>query len=295
MRIGWVGLGAMGRPMAANLARDHDVVVWNRTGSVAAAHAAEHGTVVATDLGELADVDVVCSCLPTTVEVTAVATRLAGHLASGTLWIDCTSGDPVASRELAVVLAEHGVVYVDAPVSGGTDGAAAATLTIMVGAADEDTAARATDVLRSCGTTIVHVGPVGAGHAVKAINNTLLAVNLWAAGEGLAALAGQGVDPALALEVINGSSGRSNATENLIPARVLTGTFPNTFALPLLAKDARLGTGVVESSGTPAPVLRLVTDLVGVAAGELGDVDHTAVIRLVERWAGRELRAGGGA
>lgn len=294
MRIGWLGLGAMGRPMAANLARDHDVVVWNRTGAVAERHAAEHGTTAIADLVGLAGVDVVLSCLPTTAEVDDVATRAEEHLTAGTLWIDCTSGDPQASRDLATRLAERGVVYVDAPVSGGTDGAAAGTLTIMLGAADEDTAARATEVLRSCGTTIVHVGPVGAGHAVKAINNTLLAANLWAAGEGLAALAGQGVDPALALAVINGSSGRSNATENLIPARVLTGEFPNTFALPLLAKDARLGAAVVDSSGTPAPVLRLVRDLVAIAAGELGDVDHTAVLRLIERWTGRELRAGGG-
>lgn len=291
MRVAWLGLGAMGRPMAANLAGVHETLVWNRTADVAAAHAEEHGTTALSDLADLAGtgVDAVLSCLPTTVEVVDVAEAAVEHLEPGTLWIDCTSGDPTASRHLADALAERGVAYLDAPVSGGTDGAAAGTLTIMLGAPDEEHADRARRVLEPCAGKLVHVGPVGAGHAVKAVNNTLLAANLWAAGEGLAALVGQGVDPALALEVINASSGRSNATENLIPQRVVSREFPNTFALPLLAKDARLGADVVAASGTPAPVLKLVRDLAQLAAVDLGDVDHTAMLRLLERWSGTTI------
>jgi 3-hydroxyisobutyrate dehydrogenase len=289
MQVAWLGLGAMGRPMAANLAEAHDTRVWNRTAGVAEEHAAAHATTALSGLDGLVGVDAVLSCLPTTTEVVEVVRAAVGHLAPGTLWIDCTSGDPAASRELALELAEAGVAYLDAPVSGGTDGAEAGTLTIMLGAPDDEHAEQARTVLGPCASRIVHVGPVGSGHAVKAVNNTLLAANLWAAGEGLVALASLGVDPALALEVINGSSGRSFATERLIPERVVTRAFPNTFALPLLAKDTRLGLDVVADAGTPAPALRLVRDLAQLAAGDLGDVDHSALLRLLERWAGRDI------
>lgn len=287
--IGFIGLGAMGRPMAANLAAVAPTTVWNRTRAVAVDHAAEHGTSVAHAVTDLADAEVVVTCLPTTAEVEQVAGVLAPHLAPGTVWIDHTSGDPEASRTLAAELGDRGIAYLDAPVSGGTDGAAAGTLTVMVGG----DAAVVGDVrwcLDAVGERIVHVGPIGAGHATKAVNNALLAANLWAAGEGLAALTAAGVQASVALEVINGSSGRSNATERLLPERVVTREFPNTFALPLLAKDVRLAGQVLRSSGVDGAVLALVERLTDAAAHELGpDVDHTALVRIIERDAGVEL------
>lgn len=289
MIVGWIGLGAMGRPVAAHLAERFDTVVWNRTGEVASRHAAAHGSRAVDDLAGLREAEVVFSCLPTTREVADVAARLAPHLRPGTTWVDCTSGDPAPSRALAAELAEQDVDYLDAPVSGGTDGAAAGTLTVMVGGPAE-ALERARPAIETFAGRIVHVGPVGAGHAVKAVNNTLLAVNLWAAGEGLAALAGHGVDAATALEVINTSSGRSNASENLIPQRVVTREFPVTFTLALLAKDVGVGMRVLDGAGAPAPVLRAVHELYRVAVGELGgEVDHTAALQLLERWAGTEI------
>ena len=145
-------------------------------------------------------------------------------------------------------------------------------------------------VLEAVAATIVHVGPIGAGHAVKAVNNTLLAANLWLAAEGLTALARQGVAPRAALEVINGSSGRSFPSQVLLPERVVTREFPVTFALGLLAKDAGIGQAVLDDAGVPAPLLRQVVGLYRLAASELGgDVDHSAAVQLVERWAGVEL------
>lgn len=288
MQLAWIGLGAMGRPMAANLATRFDTLVHNRTGSVAEAHAVRHGA-TAVPLEDVVGADVVLTCLPTTAEVAATVDRVRDQLRGGTVWVDCTSGDPAASRVVADDLAEVGVAYLDAPVSGGTDGAAAGTLTMMVGG-DADVLERVRAPLAAMATTIVHVGPVGAGHAVKAVNNTLLAANLWLASEGLTALARQEVSPAAALEVINGSSGRSFPTERLLPERVLTREFPVTFALGLLAKDCGIGTSVLDDAGVPAPLLRQVPGLLRLAATQLGpDVDHSAVARLVEDWAGTEL------
>lgn len=288
MKLAWIGLGAMGRPMAANLAAAFETLVWNRTGSVAEEHATVHGT-TAVDLGHTASADVIFTCLPTTAEVADIAGRLEDDLRDGTVWVDCTSGDPAPSRGLANRLAELGVTYLDAPVSGGTDGAEAGSLTMMVGG-DADALERVRPALETMTSRIVRVGPVGAGHATKAVNNTLLAANLWMAGEGLAALTRLGVDPSRALEVINGSSGRSFASERLIPERVVTREFPVTFALGLLAKDTGIGAGVLDDAGVPAPAMRQMVELIRIAAREIGsDVDHSAAVRLIERWAGQEI------
>lgn len=287
--VGFLGLGAMGAPMAAHLAAARRTLVWNRTTSVAEAHAAAHGS-REVPLEGIAEADVLVSCLSRTVDVVDVARRLAADLRPGTVWVDCTSGDPEPSRVLAARLAEHGVTYLDAPVSGGTNGAEAGTLTVMVGG-DADTLERVRPVIDAFAGRVVHVGPIGAGHAVKAVNNTLLAANLWAAGEGLVALASAGVPAATALEVINASSGRSFASEVLIPERVVTRQFPVTFTLGLLAKDVGIARGVLDAAGSPAPVLRQVAELLAVAVRELGpEVDHTAALQLVERWAGTEIR-----
>jgi 3-hydroxyisobutyrate dehydrogenase len=120
----------------------------------------------------------------------------------------------------------------------------------------------------------------------------LLAVNLWALSEGMVALAKQGIDLELALEVINASSGRSNVSENLFGQRVLSREFPNTFALGLLAKDMGICVRVLEAAGTPAPLLHQLREFFEIARREVGssDVDHTAVAKLLERWAGVEIR-----
>jgi 3-hydroxyisobutyrate dehydrogenase len=179
---------------------------------------------------------------------------------------------------------------VDAPVSGGTNGAEAGTLTIMAGG-DEETVARARPVLQAFGTRVEHLGPVGAGHAMKAVNNALLAVNILSVGEGLAALAKAGVAPGRAVEVLNGSSGRSFVSESLVPERVLTGRWPRTFRLALLAKDVGIARGLLRETGVEGPVIDLAGDLFDHARAVLGEAaDYLEAIRLVERQAGVELR-----
>ncbi|MER3481303.1 MAG: 3-hydroxyisobutyrate dehydrogenase [Meiothermus sp.] len=288
-KVGFIGLGAMGWPIAGHLARKFETLVWNRTLAKAEAHAREFGS-RAVSLQELAEADLIFTCVPVSQDVDDLARALLPHLRPGTLWVDNTSGEPELARQTARMLAERGVGYLDAPLSGGVVGAQNARSTVMVGGEATDFE-RAKPFLEAYCAKIVHVGPLGAGHAVKAVNNALLAVNLWALSEGMVALVKQGVSAGLALEVINASSGRSNVSENLFPSRVLTRSFPNTFALGLLVKDLGICLKVLEGAATPAPLLRQLRELFLVAQQEVGssDVDHTAVARLLERWSGVEI------
>jgi 3-hydroxyisobutyrate dehydrogenase len=196
---------------------------------------------------------------------------------------------PTVTRALAGRLEAHGVAFLDAPVSGGTDGAAAGTLTAMVGG-DADVLGRVAEVLDVVARRVVHVGPVGAGMAVKAVNNALLAASLWASAEGLVALRAAGVATETALEVINSSSGRSFATERLLPERVVPRTFPRTFALALLAKDVGIAGSVLDDAGVDGHVLAEVVRRTTGAAEELGpEADHVELVRIVERAAGIEM------
>lgn len=297
LRTAFLGLGAIGTPMARHLANGpFDLVVWNRTTARAAAFAEAHGvpsadSPAAAALGR----DVVVTCLPTSREVAALLDGPDGLLASlapGSTLLDCTSGDPTTSRSTAARLAERGVHFIDAPVSGGVSGAEAGALTVMCGG-DAEAIARMRPLLDAFGKRIVHAGPVGAGHALKAVNNALLAMNIWGAAEGLAALASAGVRPDLALEVINASSGRSNATENLFPDRVLTGAFPRTFRAALLDKDVGIAADLARAERVPSPLLQLTAELWRLAHVELGEeADHVEAVRVVERLAGVTLRAG---
>lgn len=292
--VGFLGLGAIGAPMAAHLARRGELIVWNRTAGRAAEFARRHGAGTAASPRDIASrVEVLITCLPTSREVEGLLDGPDGLLAGlrpGTLFLDCTSGDPATSRRIAGRLAECEVAFADAPVSGGTNGAEAGTLTIMVGA-DDGTFARARPVLEAFGSRIEHMGPVGTGHAMKAVNNALLAVNILAVGEGLAALAKAGVAPHVAVDVLNQSSGRSFVSQSLVPERVLTGLWPRTFRLALLDKDVGIARELLRETGVEAPVLELTGGLLSRARTALGeDADYLEAIRLVEAQAGVELR-----
>ena len=294
MRVGFLGLGAIGAPMAAHLAKRDSLTVWNRTGARATEFAALHRARAAATPREAASgAEVVITCFPTSREVEAVLDGpdgLEAGLQRGALLIDCTSGDPGSSRRIARRLAEKGVAFADAPVSGGVSGAEAGTLTVMVGG-DEATFTRARPVLSAFGKRIEHLGPVGAGHAMKAVNNALLAVNLIAVGEALAALVKAGVSARTAVEVLNASSGRSFVSEALVPERVLTGAWPRTFRLALLDKDVGIARTFLHEAGVEGPMLELAGQLLSQARAELGEAaDHVEAIRLIERRAGVEIR-----
>ena len=294
MRVSFLGLGAIGRPMAAHLAARDSLTVWNRTAERARDFAARHGAVAAaTPRDAAADAEVVITCLPTSREVEMLLEGPEGlerGLIPGALLIDCTSGDPATSRRIASRLAARGVSFVDAPVSGGVSGAESGTLTIMVGGAGEPYN-RARMVLSAFGKRIEHLGPVGAGHAMKAVNNALLAVNLIALAEGLSGLVKAGVSARTAVDVLNASSGRSFASESLVPERVLTGRWPQTFRLALLDKDVGNALTFLKDTGLLSPLLDVAGGLLSKARAELGEsADHVEVIRWVERHAGVEIR-----
>jgi len=281
--------------MAARLAAVQPLLVWNRTPARALAAAAAHPSItVAASPRELAaQCEVVLLCLSTSRDVESVcdgADGLEAGLRPGTLVVDCTSGEPAAARRLAERLAARGVAYVDAPVSGGTNGAEAGTLAVMVGCPPELLPAVEAAVAPFAGR-VVRMGPVGAGNAMKAINNALLAVNILAVGEGLAALTKAGIDPRLALEVLNVSSGRSFVSEVLVPERVLTNLWPNTFRLALLHKDIGIATTVLAEQGVEPAMLALALERYAVAREALGDgADYLEAIRVIEGDAGVEIR-----
>ena len=290
--VAFLGLGAIGRPMAARLAAapDIELAVWNRTADRARSFAAEHrARHAATPADAARGASVVITCLPISADVERLLDGPDGLLAGfskGAALVDCTSGDPATSRRIASRLAEHGVGFLDAPVSGGTIGAEQGTLTVMVGG-DAALLDRVRPVLSAFGKKIVHCGDVGAGDALKAVNNALLAVHVWSTGEGLAALEKLGVKADVALDVINASSGRSNASMNLFPERVLTRAFPRTFRLALLDKDIGIAAGVARDQKVPAPLLQLAADLFRIAHNVLGEeADHVEAVKLVEQWAG---------
>ena len=292
MNVGFVGLGALGTPMAVHVAKAFPTTVWNRTPARAEAFASAHAVTVAPDVASLVRaVDTVITCLPVSADVASVIAAAGDAWRDGQLVVDCTSGDPAGSRANAATLAARGVGFVDAPVSGGTSGAEKGTLTVMLGGA-EPWLGRAREAVAPFAGKVVAVGPVGCGHALKAINNALLAVNVIAAGEGLAALVKLGGPAARAVEVINASSGRSNVTEHLIPERVLTGAWPRTFSLALLDKDVGVALAVLEDAGVESAMYPVVQRALAEARKHLDPAaDHVEMIRDIEGRAGVTIRS----
>jgi 3-hydroxyisobutyrate dehydrogenase len=280
--VAFIGLGAMGFRMAAHLPKQFDTVyVWNRSFNKAEQHAAEYGTQAVT-LEQAVQADVIFSCLPTSADVERLLENL--PFKSGSVWVDCTSGVPDSAQKLAVQLAEHGVIFLDAPVSGQTIGAENGTLTVMVGGNTEGYE-KALPAMQAFGKLIKHVGESGAGFAVKAVNNMLMAVNLCAVAEGFTTLKAHGVNLHEALDCINASSGKSMVTETVLPQRILKRSFPVTFALPLLAKDTGIAIDLAREAKLSAPVLSLTQNLIQ-AASDLSDKnsDFSSAVKMYESW-----------
>ena len=295
MKVTFLGLGDIGALMASHLARDpFELVVWNRTASKAQNFAREHKARVAdTPAVAVKGAEVVITCLPSSVEVEAVLhgdNGMLGSLEKGAVLVDCTSGDPPTSRSIAAELGARGVGFIDAPVSGGVTAAKAGTLTVMWGG-EPPVFERVRAVIEAFGKKIVHAGAVGSGDALKAVNNALLAVHILSAAEGLAVLVKAGVDPKIALEVINASSGRSNSSENLIPQRVLTRAFPRTFRLALLEKDIGIAAVMAEDLGARTPLISLTAERFHEARERLGEkADHVEAVKMVEEENSIEIR-----
>lgn len=280
--VAFLGLGAMGYRMAAHLPKHFEqVFVWNRTEEKAKQHAQEYAT-QAVSLEQAVQADIIFSCLPTSQDVEDLIATVT--IKSGAIWVDCTSGVPASAQKLAERLKAQGVDYLDAPVSGQTIGAENATLTVMVGG---DTAAfeRALPAMQAVGKLIKHVGESGAGFAVKAVNNMLMAVHLCAACEGATTLKAHGVNLTEAFECINASSGQSTVTSSILPNRIFNRSFPLTFALPLLAKDTGIALDLVREAKLAAPVIGLSQNLIQAANALVdADSDFSTVAKMYESW-----------
>ncbi|MCY3830432.1 MAG: NAD(P)-dependent oxidoreductase [Rhodospirillaceae bacterium] len=292
--VGFVGLGNMGRPMAANLVRaGFETIGYDANPRAAEAFAAETGCRAAPTLAALAEAATVAvTMLPTGAIVRRVLLEEEqGALANGLgktgggLVVDMSSSEPMGTRALGAALADRGVALVDAPVSGGVPKAADGTLAIMIGADDAAAAQRAEPVLRAMGDRLFRAGPLGAGHAAKALNNYAAAAAFTAAAEALIVGEAFGLERETLLTIVNNSTGRSFNSELPMKQEVLPRTFATGFKLGLMAKDVAIAADLAEAVGIDAPLSRDMKARWAAAGAALGpDADFTRAVTL---WEGR--------
>ena len=292
-RIGFIGLGIMGSRMAAVLRRaGHEVLVWNRTRARAEAWAAEHGgTVVDTPshLGERCDV--IVSIVVDGAQVEQVLLGEDGVVEDardGLVCVDMSTIAPAQARSIAARLGEHGVAFLDAPVTGSAPKAADGTLTIMVGG-ERDDLARVRPVLDAMGESVVHVGPVGHGQTVKVLTNALAAANVTALAQALLIAKRAGVEVERMIEVLPRSAGGSRQVD-LKAVPMLTHDFTPLFKLEHLLKDVDLALDAGHELGLPFPAAAAAGELLTAGVGRgLGEQDFAAVVRVLEDLAGVRL------
>lgn len=280
--VALIGLGNMGTPMARRLidagyaVRGFDIAEAPRQRLAEAG-----GTAVASAVEAVAGAGVVILMLPNSDIVEAALTGEGGVLGSlqpGALVVDMSSSEPLRTRALAEVVAAGGARLIDAPVSGGVIGAVNGTLAIMVGGPEAEFA-EALPVLEALGKP-THVGAIGAGHALKAINNLMSAAHLWVSSEAMLTGIAFGLDPEVMLEVINASSGRSGSTQLKWPKFIVPETYDSGFGLSLMLKDARIATGLAERLDIPHTLSDATVEHWAQASADLGPAaDHTEVAR----------------
>ncbi len=294
-RAGFIGLGKMGRPMALNIHKaGFPLTVANRSQAVVADLASHGATAAATPAEVAAHADLICLCLPMPAHVEEVVLGPNGVIEGirpGAIVVDFSTIGPSTCRLVAERLKAKGAQYIDAPVSGGTTGAVAGTLTVMVGG-DQDAYDRALPLLQSVGRKIVHAGPVGAGAVVKLMNQLLVAINLAGAAEAMVLGTKAGVDPTLLYETIASATGNSFQMARNFPDLILKGKFDPMFSVNLLHKDVALAVDVGREQHVRLLLSALVQQIFAEArdAGH-GDEDIAAVIRPLEKLAGTEVRA----
>ena len=277
--IGFIGLGNMGAPMAGRLlAAGYPLVVHDARASAGESFRARGARWADTPAAVASATRTIITIVPSSREVRLVFEGPAGllsALASGALCLEMTTADPSATRELAPKVAH----LIDAPVSGGVRGATEGTLAIMVGGPAE-LLERARPVLEAMGKHIFHAGPVGTGHAIKLVNNMCSAGILALTIEAVAVAAKAGVDPARAVEIIQASSGRSNASDYKFPRFILNGAFDAGFAIRLMLKDVDGYARLAQESGVPSLIGRVASEVYRMAVTRgMAELDHTAVAR----------------
>ncbi|MFE5703474.1 NAD(P)-dependent oxidoreductase [Rhodococcus koreensis] len=294
--VGLIGLGAMGAPIAQNFANAGQALVVRDADPTAQERFVEGNrtAVSASDLAEFAACDVVVLILPNSDIVDQVVLADGGlltHLTPGSVIVDMGSSVPSRTRYLAQAAAARGIRVVDAPVSGGVTRALKADLAVMLGG-DEATIASVMPLLETTGRKIVHVGPVGSGHAAKALNNLLSATGLVAAAEVLLVGRKFGIDPSTLLSVINASSGRNQATDTKYEQFIFSRTYASGFGAQLMRKDIGIALDLARQQDVPT----VLGDVLGRMWGDAVDgldagADHTEVVRYLEQLSAVSLDA----
>jgi len=288
-RVGFIGLGTMGAAMAANVARaGFPLVVWNRTPG-RAGKLLELGAEEATSPAELASrVDLVVTCVTDTPDLGEVLFDEAGVATAEprpAVVVDCSTVSPIATRAFAAQLDERGVAMVDAPVSGGSEGAQKGTLTIFVGG-EESPVKRARPVLEAMGSTVTHLGPVGSGQAAKAVNQVILAGTYLGVAEGVVLALKAGLDLDALMPALAGGAARSWVLENR-SARMIADDYPLGFRVSLHRKDLGIALEMARDTGVTLPVAGLVAEFEnGLLAQGHGDEDMSALARVIRRGSG---------
>jgi 3-hydroxyisobutyrate dehydrogenase len=294
-RVGFIGLGRMGRPMSLNLLKKgFPLTVSNRSRGVVDDLAAQGATPAGTPAEVAAQSEIVCLCLPvpaTVEEVVLGPNGVREGIQPGSVVLDFSTIGPSTCQNVAATLQEQRVAYLDAPVSGGTTGAEAGTLTVMVGGERREYE-RVLPVLQAVGKKIVYAGPVGAGAVVKLMNQLLVGINLAGAAEAMVLGVKAGVDPQLLYDTISSATGNSFQLQRCFPDLILKGDFTNMFSVDLLHKDLGLGVDVGKENRVRLLLGALALQVFEEARDlDFGGEDIAAVIRPLERLAGVEVRA----
>jgi 3-hydroxyisobutyrate dehydrogenase len=289
-KVGFVGLGTMGWPMSANIARGgYDVIGIDADPELAQRWAKEHGQTAASGPADFADAEVVVTMLPNgaTVRQAILDGGIADALPAGAVVIDMSSAEPSATLSLGPELEQRGIALVDAPVSGARPKAIDGTLTIMLGGDDEAAIEKATPIIETMSANIFRTGGLGTGHAMKALNNYVGGAAFVATCEALIAGTKFGLDPAVMVDIINVSTGRNFSTMMAMPNEVLPRKFASGFSLALFTKDIGIAADLADELEIDAPVSRLVHDRMRGALEQLDSVvDHTMAMTVWEQAAG---------
>ena len=292
-KIGFAGIGAMGSPMSTNLIKSgHKLVLFDIDPKKAQAVAATNECEVATSLADMASKsNTVITMLP---DGKLVRKALLGDgdsgkgcitetLKPGSLIIDMSSSSPMGTRELGAILEKKGFQFIDAPVSNGVKGAVAATLSIMVGG-DKAIFERVKPMLEKVGNQIYYAGPLGAGHAIKALNNYVSAAGLIAACEAMHASKAFGLDPNVAVDIINTSSGYNGTTQRKVKQFMLSGAYNAGFSTGLMAKDVRTALEIAQAMGTSTILAKPTADIWDDMEKQMGFLtDHTEMHKFTNK------------
>jgi 3-hydroxyisobutyrate dehydrogenase len=298
-KVGLIGLGNMGRPMAVCLLKaGFTLTVLDVIPEVQQAFVDFHGAHSASSLSELGSrSDAVITMLPNGHEVSRVVLGvegddrdcLLGSMQKGSILVDMSSSSPTGTQALGKTLADHGISMLDAPVSGGVSRAEQGTLAIMTGG-DTVVVERCRPLFEAMSNRIFETGALGSGHAMKSLNNLVSAAGLIATAEALLIGRRFGLDPTAMIDVLNASTGRNNSTENKFKQYIISRAFNSGFSLDLMVKDLTTAVELARETGTPVPFSVACREFWAAAQSTLDkEVDHTAVVRWFEEMAKSEL------